>query len=80
MNKIEENTPIIVGVGQYTQKVPDDLAKALSHEPTILFLDEPSSGVDVDLRKSMWQYVRKLRKTGVTIFLTTSLIKRLIYF
>lgn len=50
------------------------IAKALSHEPDILFLDEPSSGVDVDLRKSMWQYVRRLRKTGVTIFLTTHYI------
>ena len=50
------------------------IAKALSHEPDILFLDEPSSGVDVELRKSMWQHVRKLRETGVTIFLTTHYI------
>jgi len=51
------------------------IAKALSHEPDILFLDEPSSGVDVDLRKSMWKQVRKLRKTGVTIILTTHYIQ-----
>jgi ABC-2 type transport system ATP-binding protein len=50
------------------------IAKALSHEPDILFLDEPSSGVDVDLRKSMWQHVRKLQETGTTIFLTTHYI------
>ncbi|HPF46963.1 MAG: ABC transporter ATP-binding protein [Alphaproteobacteria bacterium] len=47
------------------------IAKALSHEPDILFLDEPTAGVDVELRKSMWQLVRKLRETGVTIILTT---------
>ena len=43
------------------------IAKALSHEPTILFLDEPTAGVDVELRKEMWQVVENLRKTGVTI-------------
>src|SRR3954467_8418285 len=43
------------------------IAKALSHEPRILFLDEPSAGVDVQLRRDMWQMVRKLRDTGVTI-------------
>jgi ABC-2 type transport system ATP-binding protein len=47
------------------------IAKALSHEPKILFLDEPSAGVDVELRKSMWQQVRKLQESGVTIILTT---------
>lgn len=47
------------------------IAKALSHEPTVLFLDEPTAGVDVELRKDMWQVVRDLRATGVTIILTT---------
>ncbi len=47
------------------------IAKALSHEPKILFLDEPTAGVDVELRKSMWEQVRELRETGVTIILTT---------
>lgn len=47
------------------------IAKALSHEPDVLFLDEPTAGVDVELRKSMWQLVRELRETGVTIILTT---------
>jgi ABC-2 type transport system ATP-binding protein len=51
------------------------IAKALSHEPRILFLDEPSSGVDVELRKSMWEQVRQLRETGVTIILTTHYIE-----
>ncbi|RZI98194.1 MAG: ABC transporter ATP-binding protein, partial [Rubrivivax sp.] len=47
------------------------IAKALSHEPQILFLDEPTAGVDVELRRDMWQLVRELRETGVTIILTT---------
>ena len=51
------------------------IAKALSHEPSILFLDEPSAGVDVELRESMWREIRELRKTGVTIILTTHYIK-----
>lgn len=51
------------------------IAKALSHEPEILFLDEPSAGVDVELRKSMWAQVRALRETGVTIILTTHYIE-----
>ncbi len=51
------------------------IAKALSHEPEILFLDEPSAGVDVDLRKSMWRQIRKLRDQGVTIILTTHYIE-----
>ncbi len=47
------------------------IAKALSHEPRVLFLDEPTAGVDVNLRKDMWEQVRKLKETGVTIILTT---------
>src|SRR5437762_1117269 len=50
------------------------IAKALSHEPTILFLDEPSAGVDVELRRDMWGLVRALRDSGVTIILTTHYI------
>jgi ABC-2 type transport system ATP-binding protein len=50
------------------------IAKALSHEPRILFLDEPTAGVDVELRKTMWQMVRRLRENGVTIVLTTHYI------
>jgi ABC-2 type transport system ATP-binding protein len=51
------------------------IAKALSHEPTILFLDEPSAGVDVELRRDMWEMVRALRSSGVTIILTTHYIE-----
>ncbi len=51
------------------------IAKALSHEPSILFLDEPTAGVDVELRKDMWGLVEKLRETGVTIILTTHYIE-----
>ncbi|MBA6341694.1 ABC transporter ATP-binding protein [Colwellia sp. MB02u-10] len=51
------------------------IAKALSHEPAILFLDEPTAGVDVELRKDMWQLVRQLRDDGVTIILTTHYIE-----
>jgi ABC-2 type transport system ATP-binding protein len=51
------------------------IAKALSHEPTILFLDEPTAGVDVELRRDMWQMVRELRDQGVTIILTTHYIE-----
>ncbi len=51
------------------------IAKALSHEPRILFLDEPTAGVDVSLRKSLWQYLNNLKKDGVTIFLTTHYIE-----
>ncbi len=51
------------------------IAKALSHEPTILFLDEPSAGVDVELRRDMWAMVRALRASGVTIILTTHYIE-----
>jgi ABC-2 type transport system ATP-binding protein len=51
------------------------IAKALSHEPQILFLDEPTAGVDVELRKDMWEVVRSLRAAGVTIILTTHYIE-----
>jgi len=51
------------------------IAKALSHEPTILFLDEPTAGVDVELRRDMWEMVRRLRENGVTIILTTHYIE-----
>lgn len=51
------------------------IAKALSHEPRILFLDEPSAGVDVELRKSMWNQVKELKSSGVTIILTTHYIE-----
>jgi ABC-2 type transport system ATP-binding protein len=51
------------------------IAKALSHEPQILFLDEPTAGVDVELRRDMWRVVRSLRDTGVTIILTTHYIE-----
>ncbi|MCW8830567.1 MAG: ABC transporter ATP-binding protein [Gammaproteobacteria bacterium] len=51
------------------------IAKALSHEPRILFLDEPTAGVDVELRKDMWNIVRRLRASGVTIILTTHYIE-----
>jgi ABC-2 type transport system ATP-binding protein len=50
------------------------IAKALSHEPQVLFLDEPTAGVDVQLRQGMWERVRALRDTGVTIILTTHYI------
>jgi ABC-2 type transport system ATP-binding protein len=51
------------------------IAKALSHEPAVLFLDEPTAGVDVELRKDMWEVVRALRESGVTIILTTHYIE-----
>ena len=51
------------------------IAKALSHEPQVLFLDEPTAGVDVNLRKDMWNVVRALRASGVTIILTTHYIE-----
>jgi len=50
------------------------IAKALSHEPSILFLDEPTAGVDVELRQDMWEIIRELRGTGVTVILTTHYI------
>ena len=51
------------------------IAKALAHEPRILFLDEPTAGVDVELRRDMWQVVRAMRQSGVTIILTTHYIE-----
>lgn len=51
------------------------IGKALAHEPDILFLDEPTAGVDVELRKEMWETIRELRKTGVTVILTTHYIE-----
>ena len=51
------------------------IAKALAHEPSVLFLDEPTAGVDVELRKDMWEMVRALRASGVTIVLTTHYIE-----
>jgi ABC-2 type transport system ATP-binding protein len=51
------------------------IAKALAHEPKVLFLDEPTAGVDVELRENMWQVVRELRASGVTIILTTHYIE-----
>jgi ABC-2 type transport system ATP-binding protein len=51
------------------------IAKALAHEPSILFLDEPTAGLDVELRRDMWELVRSLRETGVTIILTTHYIE-----
>ena len=51
------------------------IGKALSHEPSVLFLDEPTAGVDVELRKDMWKLVRRLRESGVTIILTTHYIE-----
>jgi len=51
------------------------IAKAMSHQPAILFLDEPTAGVDVELRKDMWRLVSQLRESGVTIILTTHYIE-----
>ena len=51
------------------------IAKALSHEPLVLFLDEPTAGVDVELRKDMWGIIRSLKDSGVTIILTTHYIE-----
>jgi len=51
------------------------IAKALAHEPDLLFLDEPTAGVDVELRRDMWEMVRKLRERGTTIILTTHYIE-----
>ena len=51
------------------------IGKALSHEPKILFLDEPTAGVDVSLRKTLWSFLNKLKSNGITIFLTTHYIE-----
>ena len=67
------NSKIITLSGGMKRRVM--IAKALAHEPEILFLDEPTAGVDVELRKDMWQLVRSLRASGVTIILTTHYIE-----
>jgi ABC-2 type transport system ATP-binding protein len=69
----KKNSKIMALSGGMKRRVM--IAKALSHEPRILFLDEPSAGVDVELRRDMWQMVRELRDTGVTIILTTHYIE-----
>ena len=69
----KRNTPIITLSGGMKRRVL--IAKALSHEPKILFLDEPTSGVDVQLRKEMWNLINSLKKQGVTVILTTHYIK-----
>tara|TARA_B100000686_G_scaffold309808_1_gene352058 strand:- start:6587 stop:7513 length:927 start_codon:yes stop_codon:yes gene_type:complete len=69
----KRNTKIIELSGGMKRRVL--IAKALSHEPKILFLDEPTAGVDVDLRKDMWKIINNLKKKGVTIILTTHYIE-----
>ena len=69
----KRNSKIITLSGGMKRRVM--IAKALSHEPRILFLDEPTAGVDVELRRDMWAMVRGLRASGVTIFLTTHYIE-----
>ncbi|HET6545360.1 MAG TPA: ABC transporter ATP-binding protein [Rhodanobacteraceae bacterium] len=69
----KRNSKIITLSGGMKRRVM--IAKALSHEPGILFLDEPTAGVDVELRRDMWEMVRSLRATGVTIILTTHYIE-----
>ncbi len=69
----KRNNQIITLSGGMKRRVM--IAKALSHEPQILFLDEPTAGVDVELRRDMWEVVRALRDTGVTIILTTHYIE-----
>ena len=69
----KRNTPIIALSGGMKRRVL--IAKALSHKPQILFLDEPTSGVDVQLRKEMWDLIIDLKKGGVTVILTTHYIK-----
>ena len=69
----KKNDKIVTLSGGMKRRVM--IAKALSHEPQILFLDEPTAGVDVELRKDMWQLVRTLRASGVTIILTTHYIE-----
>ncbi|PPR15282.1 MAG: Daunorubicin/doxorubicin resistance ATP-binding protein DrrA [Alphaproteobacteria bacterium MarineAlpha9_Bin3] len=68
----KRNTKIIELSGGMKRRVL--IAKALSHEPDILFLDEPTAGVDVELRKDMWKIIKSLKKNGVTIILTTHYI------
>ncbi len=69
----KRNSKILTLSGGMKRRVM--IAKALSHEPTILFLDEPTAGVDVELRRDMWEMVRGLRENGVTIILTTHYIE-----
>ena len=69
----KKDSPIIALSGGMKRRVM--IAKALSHEPRVLFLDEPTAGVDVDLRRDMWALVRRLRDDGVTIILTTHYIE-----
>lgn len=69
----KKDTKILMLSGGMKRRVL--IAKALAHEPEILFLDEPTAGVDVELRKDMWQIVRELRERGVTIILTTHYIE-----
>ena len=69
----KKNTKIMELSGGMKRRVL--IAKALSHEPEILFLDEPSAGVDVELRKEMWEIIKRLKKDGVTIILTTHYIE-----
>ena len=69
----KRNTKIMELSGGMKRRVL--IAKALSHEPEILFLDEPSAGVDVELRKEMWSIIKNLKKDGVTIILTTHYIE-----
>ncbi|WP_429258510.1 ABC transporter ATP-binding protein [Paraburkholderia sp. GAS334] len=68
----KRNSKIITLSGGMKRRVL--IAKALSHEPQVLFLDEPTAGVDVELRRDMWKLVRSLRESGVTIILTTHYI------
>ena len=69
----KKDSPIITLSGGMKRRVL--IAKALSHNPKILFLDEPTSGVDIQLRKEMWEMVLKLKRSGVTVILTTHYIK-----
>ncbi|NQZ01493.1 MAG: ABC transporter ATP-binding protein [Bdellovibrionales bacterium] len=69
----KKNNPMMTLSGGMKRRVM--IAKALSHEPEVLFLDEPTAGVDVELRKDMWRLVHKLRENGVTIILTTHYIE-----
>ncbi len=69
----KRNTKMLALSGGMKRRVM--IAKALSHEPSILFLDEPTAGVDVELRRDMWQMVRGLRDNGVTVILTTHYIE-----
>ncbi|APZ44149.1 ABC transporter ATP-binding protein [Acidihalobacter ferrooxydans] len=69
----KRNAPIVTLSGGMKRRVL--IAKALAHEPSILFLDEPTAGVDVDLRRDMWRLIRELRASGVTIVLTTHYIE-----